>query len=88
MAPGGLGSVVSRRDWGPVPRGAPFLRAAAEARARGAVGVEGRTVYGPPLDGWPFEGGEPSMALAALAALWEAGERARVEGPPFGEVEF
>lgn len=88
MGSGVSASVVSRRTWGPVPRGVFLLPQTGEARARAGAEAAERWVYGPPLDGWPFAGGEPSMASLGLGLAWAAGERARVEGPPFGEVEF
>lgn len=81
-------SVVSRRTWGPVPRGEFLLRQTGEEWARARTEATERWVYGPPLDGWPFQGGEPSMALLGLGLAWTAEERDRVQGPPFGEVEF
>lgn len=81
-------SVISRRTWGPVPRGEFLLRLPEEARARARTEATERWVYGPPLDGWPFAGGEPSMASLGLGLAWAAEERGRVQGPPFGEVEF
>ncbi|GAA6731909.1 hypothetical protein YIM73518_16730 [Thermus brockianus] len=88
MGSGVSASVVSRRTWGPVPRGGFLLRRTEEEWARARTEAVERRVYGPPLDGWPFAGGEPSMASLGLGLAWAAEERGRVQGPPFGEVEF
>lgn len=88
MGSGVSASVVSRRTWGPVPRGNFLLRRTEEEWARARTEAVERRVYGPPLDGWLFAGWEPSMASLGLGLAWAAEERGRVQGPPFGEVEF
>ncbi len=78
-----------RRTFGPVPRRNTLGRGAAVCRGRLGTGAEERRVYGPPLDGWAFEGGLPLMASHRLGLGWEAGERS-LRSPVFdGEgVQF
>ena len=79
----------ARRTFGPIPRRETLGRGAEVAR--GGLGWEAgeRRVYGPPLDGWAFEGGLPLMTAQGLGLGWGAEERL-LHAPVFdGEgVEF
>lgn len=57
--------------------------------ARGVFGVWLGSLarYAPPLDGWPFVGGEAALARCRLGLGWDARD-AELYAPPFGEVEF
>ncbi|WP_460309473.1 hypothetical protein [Thermus brockianus] len=71
-----------------MPRGGFCFRRTEEEWARARTEAVERRVYGPPLDGWPFEAGERDVAYPRLALLSEGGERWRDYAPPFGEVSF
>ena len=80
---------VARRTWGPIPA-RPQWRG--ERRGEGGLGLGAalrhRRLYAPPLDGWPFEGGERDVSYPRLALTGEGAERWRDYAPPFGEVSF
>lgn len=87
MGGGSLATVVSRRTFGPTVRGRWLSEGRSSLAARlGAYGV-GRTLWAPPLDGWPFVGGETALARYRLGLGWDARD-SRLYAPPFGEVEF
>lgn len=80
---------VSRRTWGAIARRPRWMgRAQVPAGAGLGSGFAPREVYGPPLDGWPFEGGERIYARLSLAIRGVGGERWRGYSPPFGEVDW
>ena len=82
-----MATVVSRRTFGPTVRGRWLSEGRSSLAARlGAYGV-GRTLWAPPLDGWPFVGGEASVDFPRFILEGSAADRLLQTGV-FGEVEF
>jgi len=80
---------LSRRTFGEVGGRPAWLgRAGLSVAARVGVGAAERPIYAPPLDGWPFLGGEWSLDRPGLGLYGMGEERARVYAPPFGEEVF
>lgn len=80
---------VARRTWGPIPA-RPVWWGEGRGEGQAVLGTlpGQRRVYAPPLDSWPFEGGERDVAWARLRLEGDGQERWRGYAPPFGEVDI
>lgn len=80
--------MFSRRTFGPIQRGRWVAWAATQSEGRIRVApVVPHLLWSPPMDGWPFMGGEPLRGLGRLVMGTEVREGMVREGV-FGEVQF
>ena len=80
--------MVSRRTFGPIRRGHWMGKASCQLEGRMRETPSSKSLWAPPLDGWPFAGYDALRDLATSALGSGGAAQALVRERVFGEVEF